>query len=233
MESKEDINYYKKLKSIDDKVFECLNKLLFRNNFYTKEEKIIKELDVIVKINLYNHFDSESLGFIEYVYTKADNSLLINHLNRYAKDALKLRVNEKVFITLTELFIYKLIVDNFNLDYIYLYAMPDSKNVGQEFCLMCYYEKLGFTQYDKKEYKKVIKYCQEQLKTYYKNLSKQDRQELEIDLKNKRKMCLLCKCQKAKIDLNSYENFGILSVEMKYIIENIEKTLNDIYSKIC
>jgi hypothetical protein len=218
--------------NIHEKISDCLTNILFNNNFYIHEEKLTREFVITVKINIHKYLEKELLGSIEYVYTKYDKSLLINHVNRYSKVPIDIRVNEKLIISITELFIYKLIIDNFHLNYIYLYAVPESVSAGKEFCLMCYYEKLGFTHYDIDEYKKTVKYCKKQLMENYKKLEKKDKEELEIDLKSGRNMCLLCKCQKAKIDLSMFD-FGVLSVEMKYVIGNIDKILNETYKKLC
>jgi hypothetical protein len=216
---------------LDDKVFNCIKSLLEKNGFYIKTYNVEKGFDTITTIDLYSNFNEKegvSLGFVEYSISNKDGGLLINHIDRYSKELLKFYTSKEDFITFSELMLYKLIIDNSNrVEYIYLIAVPEYKHPGKEFCLMCSYEKLGFTQYDIGEYKNALKYCKKELKI----LNKKNREELLIDLETKRDTCILCKCQKANINLEKFD-LGFLSLEMKYAIDNIDITLEKICKKL-
>jgi hypothetical protein len=231
MESKE----YKKFKRVEkiSKInSNCIEELCKRSSLYIRELKIIRGTDTIITIDLCNMIDDISLGTLTYVLVKNEKDLFINHIERHIKTHPRLYTSDRILLKLTDLFIYKLIIDNHDMNTIYLYASSDTLHLGKEFCLMCHYEKIGFTQYDKKEYKKVIYHCKKELRTNNKNLTSQERDELYNDLVSNRDMCLLCKCQKASIDLTSFD-LNNLSLKMEYVLDNIEKLLKDICRKIC
>ena len=228
--TEDEIKQYIHVEKLTENTSWCLNELLRRSGLYIKETKIEKFHDVITAINLYNHFNDKSLGTLEYNYTKKDNSLFITHLDRYCEEDIKIYTTERIFITITELLIYKLIIDNYTVKTIYLYATPESIQIDKKFCLMCYYEKLGFYQYYTKNYIKVIKHCKKEIRR--KSMSKNERDELYDYFVRNKSACLSCKCVKFDIDLGVFD-LSLLSLEMKYVLDNIEKLLSDIRRKIC
>lgn len=93
-----------------------------------------------------------------------------------------------------------------------LMASPNGKiyEKGTEFCLMCYYEQLGFEFVNKSEIFTFFNKCKKQLK----DVEKYD-------------SCLLCKCQKLGMDISLY------SADMYGLATNIKNILLDYYDEIC
>lgn len=108
-------------------------------------------------------------------------------------------------------------------DTIFLTAQPskDLSRVGTEFCLPCYYQKLGFVPVDKKDINKV-----EKCKKY---LSKIDK-----NFKNDNEYCILCECQ---VPISKYINvnddLSRFYVDMRTIMKTMKENLSGIYEEIC
>lgn len=114
-----------------------------------------------------------------------------------------------------------------NLDKVDLFeleAVPNwrSDSKGTEFCLLCYYEQLGF---------KVVGTEQKQWISWFTALCKKSLGE--SDLKGS---CLLCKCQKLGLKISTESQLGIiynLRAKMEVVASNIVDILTNYYNEIC
>lgn len=125
----------------------------------------------------------------------------------------------KVPIKLLKIFLlYLLSMHSDKVKYVKLMADPYSLlGVGTEFCLSCYYQKLGF----EPDFTNYIEECLRVLDSEYKKLPS---------------LCLLCECQKSikskKIKINNFGNFTNLKISMKALLPNLKKALKDAYMEI-
>lgn len=190
---------------------ECVETYLGKYNislfFYkdTEEEKY--------KIELYTSYERIPFGFIEYSFDDK-NTMNINSLE----------INERKPSTSTQLtkilLLYILSIHISIIKKVVLNANPgwgESIGKGKEFCLLCFYQKLGF-----EPVTRII------------NDIDFDSLEKECNYSSKYilpQTCILCECHKNKKFI--FKNFRSLQVEMTALLPNLENALRESYERIC
>jgi hypothetical protein len=190
--------------------------------------------DEIGEINIYMKKDKSSSRF------NKDNLIKFSHL-RYnigenEKNQSELNINiikkykifqdgvefmPKLTIELTKiLLLYLLALHDEEVDIVSLTASPyDAEKIGEEFCLSCFYQKLGFEPVNF-ESKQMIKEC-------LKDIDK---------IKGKEKMCVLCRCNKSKLDFDKniapHLDVRKLQIDMVALIPKLKKMLVEANHKI-
>lgn len=159
---------------------------------------------------------SVSIGKLQYRIDKEERSLHINQvqINSRNKPSMPVKLSKILFL-------YLLSTCNKEylgyIDKVTLTASPggiESKK-GTEFCLMCFYQKLGFEPYNY-DTKNMIKKCIKILGKEYHKFPE---------------MCILCECQQNNVIFTDID-LSVLQVDMKVLIPNIKKVLYKVYKQI-
>jgi len=156
---------------------------------------------------------SNPFGKLQYRLDKEERTLHINQIQINSKN------KPDIPIKLSKiLFLYLLSTSNKEyIDKVTLTASPGGINSkkGTEFCLMCFYQTLGFepANYDTKD---MIKKCLKKLGKEYRKFPE---------------MCILCECQKNKVIFTDVD-LSVLQVDMKVLMPNIKKSLYEVYDQL-
>jgi hypothetical protein len=176
----------------EDLIFAYLNKYDLELQFNQEFKK-----DMITgSLFIYKLDTNKSIGHLHYIIDREINDLYIQSIDSRGKDKLE------ISIKLTKIFLLYLLSKYQNkFKTASLTANPGSFKVGTEFCLLCFYQRLGFepVNYEAKE---MIESCLEQL------------EKINPNCYNKPSMCILCECQKYKIKFTD-KNISHLQVDMK------------------
>lgn len=190
----------------------CIENFIKNNGFEIIERIIEQDLDgSIVKIELENR--NKKIAEIRYNVDLESKSLHIGSVKSKIKNIENFKFFKVVLLMLLSDYLSQ--VDTFTL-----MASPSGKldKRGTEFCLLCYYEQLGFEimDKDKKRINKFIEKCKK-----------------SISPDNLTDSCLLCKCQKLEIDIGEQFDIAMYSADMKAVAANIKDILLNYYNEIC
>jgi hypothetical protein len=190
------------------KIVQCIDHYLEKYDIVFRDSSDSKK-DVIegaVRIFKNNNEHEYKLGHIMYMIDKQTKNLHINHI--YIPKS-----KHKPPITFTKILLaflfakYHLYIETSTLT-----AQSNEYKKGQEFCLLCIYQRLGFEPYDLTS-KKMINYLKKC------NIAK--------DTKD---TCILCICQKeTKLD---DVDLSLLYVDMKVLLPNLKKIINELSKEI-
>ena len=171
----------------------------------------IKQLEECVIELLYK---SNKFGYINFDIYHDTNVLEINLIE----------INESrpyIPLKLTKILLLYIFSLHTNINIIKLNASPSTGNkLGKEFCLLCFYEQLGFSPTDEQEIEEIntlTKICSSTIESHI--------------IKNLHKTCLLCICQKNN-NVFKKEQFRRLQVRMSVLFPKLLTILMETYIEI-
>lgn len=187
----------------------------------------VGELNLYVKLDSNvsatpSRFDKKKrikIGYLRYSVDEDERTLHIRVAKTNVNSKYKPNTSIKLFRVLL---MHLLAMYSKKIRYVTLTAIPNDRNkVGEEFCLPCFYQELGFepVHYDSK---KMVKECIKQLR-------KNDEYCKSAD---KNSMCILCKCQRYGLPFDNVKNLRQLEIDMKALLPNLKKLLDDAYYHI-
>uniref|UniRef100_A0A6C0KCV5 Uncharacterized protein n=1 Tax=viral metagenome TaxID=1070528 RepID=A0A6C0KCV5_9ZZZZ len=200
------------LKSYSSK---CIKKYLMAYNMklkhsYETDKNAETTGDLYIKLDVEN----VKIGHLHYSIDESANLHIdMIRVNRRNKPSIPIKITKILLL-------YLLSKHTDDVQTATLTALPsnDQTKIGNEFCLICFYQQLGFDPiaYDSK---KMVDKCVRKIK------------KIDPDYDKRSDMCILCECQKndiifTKIDLR------YLRVDMKALLPNLIKLLDIAYNDI-
>ena len=202
------------------------------NDYYVSRECIDEYLK-LYHLRLRSIEDRYGGDFIDGVLKLYKNKRKIGHLtfdlDRETRELhinlvqIKIRDKENIPVKLFKvMLLYLISLYEKYINIVTLTALPskDISRRGTEFCLPCYYQKIGFEPINI-DVKKALKKC------------RKDLQKLGNPIPKKH-LCILCECQKrgVPLEINPY-HLSRLSVDMKALLPRMRKELRETYKKLC
>lgn len=201
------------INAIDLYAEDCITNYLKRHQMKIKHSYIVDQYGRIG--DLFLLFDSKKIGHLHYSFDKSLKDLHIDKIiiNESYKKYVPLKISK--LLLLYTLSFYTRRILSASLTSI---SSVDPSKVGEEYCLSCFYETLGFEPFMNDDIKRELDECVIQLK----------KKKQYEDIKN---TCLLCKCQRNKIQFST-RNLTYLQVDMKALLPNLAKSLQSIMNII-
>lgn len=176
-----------------------------------KTDKINKQKDIIVGDLKLSTAKDDKLGHLHYVIDEITNDLHVDWIYiKKSKPELSVKLSKVLFLYL--LASYSHFIKTITLT---SSAGIDPTKAGTEYCLPCFYQKLGFEPVDHK----MVDRCLKKLK------------KINTEYEKLTSMCILCECQKYKLDFTKVD-LSDLHVDMKALLPNLVKMLKDSYREI-
>lgn len=236
---------------------ECIVRYLQKHNvfikqFFTRIQGTGRRKEIVETLHLYCFDDkSESLKnkrcqvrpIMTFHYSIADRVFHIS--TAYTTDKQN-KPNLANGVKLFEIFLLYILINHADLPIhtVTLDAIPqqihdveqkdeekhERNKKGVQYCLLCFYEKLGFQPVEQrvlKETKTRIKTCirqrQRKDKGYKQGYEHDEMERNHIKQKNKKDMCFLCNCQKdpQNIQIDDEDSLRLLQVEMSVLLPNL------------
>ena len=165
------------------------------------------------------------IGEFKYTITNNDNNLEL----MYIKEVwINFERNKEIPVKLMKVILLYAICmavsDEFKINVITLDATPNkSENRGSEFCLLCYYQTLGFEPADEEtqdNFRKMSRACKRSKK-------------FNKEYTNKQSICILCECQRLSIKIKmSEDDLDNLVVPMAVMFPLLIRELKETYDII-
>lgn len=161
--------------------------------------------------------ESIKIGHLHYSVDDEENNLQIDKIN--IKSTHKPELPVKLFkILLLYLLSFDMSIKSATL----VAVNGDKTKIGEEFCLSCYYEELGF--------RPINLTIVEQIDDMFKTCSRKLKKKNNYD-DRQTPICTLCRCQKMKISFTQ-EDLSPLQVDMKVLAPRLQYFLNKAYKEI-
>lgn len=212
--------------SLENYSADCIKKYLkvYRLILSSLFDDGVGELNLYVKLDSNvsatpSRFDKKKrikIGYLRYSVDEDERTLHIRVAKTNVNSKYKTTTSIKLFRVLL---MHLLAMYSKKIRYVTLTAIPNDRNkVGEEFCLPCFYQELGFepVHYDSK---KMVKECIKQLR-------KNDEYCKSAD---KNSMCILCKCQRYGLPFDNVKNLRQLEIDMKALLPNLKRLLDEAY----
>jgi hypothetical protein len=186
-----------------------------KNELILEENRTIKPDEIIYNVKINNIYE-QNIGKLRCVIVKSEKNLHIEWIKLNSS-------KPKIPIQLSKILIlYVILLHIKYIKTLTLTASPggnDKTKIGSEYCLMCFYQQLGFepVNYETKE---IVKKCYEKLK------------KMKPDYHNYLSMCTLCECQKNNITFTDID-ITQLQVDMKALLSKMYRIFYQLYYQIC
>lgn len=199
----------------------CISEYLKKYNISLKIEENIDKDSIKGDLRLYvvdsKKTDNIDIGHLHYVIDLDVKDINISWV----------RINKKKPATTVKLskilFLYLLSRYSDSLDTASLTSSHgnDITKAGTEFCLLCFYQKLGFEPMNY-ETVRLVKKCKKKLKKIIDNCEEFS------------SMCLLCQCQRHDINFTEEmeQKFSSLRVDMKALVPVMKDMLKEAYREV-
>lgn len=195
---------------LSDRITRCID------HYLEKYDVILEDVSYnstdLIEGSLRIHYNSkhsnlQKIGHILYAIDKPIKNLHINSIY-FPKS------KNKPSIKFTKILLaYLLDKYRFDIETSTLMAKPGEYRRGQEFCLLCIYQELGYELSSKKKIDKYLKKC-------------------SIPNNNGKETCILCICQKNTDKLEDLD-LSRLYVDMKALLPNLNKIVTELSNEIC
>lgn len=192
----------------------CIKKYLMAYNMKLKHSYETDKYggttgDLHIKLDVEN----EKIGHLHYSIDEYDNLHIdMIRINKRRKPSIPIKITKMLLL-------YLLSKHSDDVKTATLTALPSGEKTSNEFCLICFYQQLGFEPISY-ESKKMVDKCVRKLKKI-----DQTYQKYQSD------MCILCECQKNNLEFTDID-LRYLQVDMKALLPNLVRLLDNAYKEI-